>query len=300
MALYAFDGTNDDARDDGKAPSADPEATNVWCFYQNYDAQTRRTGISNVYVPGVGTRFGEIGKIVGGALGVGWLDRINGAYRQLCAAWDSGDTAIDIIGFSRGSAIALDFANKIASDGIQKNGAVIEKTPKIRFLGLWDVVAAFGVANLGFLFSNLNVGHHLELPPNVQFCFHAMALDEKRPSFVVTRVEKGYEVWFRGVHSDVGGGNGNKGLSNITLRWMYRKAVAAGLPVVPDIGDADVKPDCALDPNFFSTVSVTWRDVKGTDTVHYTVAPRPDCNQYPTSCLVETVDFEQKRMMLGA
>jgi hypothetical protein len=122
-------------------------------------------------------------------------------------------------------------------DGIRHNGAVTEAHPAIRFLGVFDVVAAFGVANLGFVFVKTDVGHHLSLPATVEHCFHAMALDEKRPQFAQTRVKNGYEVWFRGVHSDIGGGNDNTGLNNVALRWMYRKALAAGLPVVMDLED---------------------------------------------------------------
>ena len=39
------------------------------------------------------------------------------------------------------------------------------------------------------------------------------------------------EVWFRGVHSDVGGGNGNRGLNWIALNWMYSAAKRCGLPM---------------------------------------------------------------------
>jgi hypothetical protein len=40
-----------------------------------------------------------------------------------------------------------------------------------------------------------------------------------------------HEVWFRGVHSDVGGGNGNRGLNWIALNWMYAAAKRCGLPM---------------------------------------------------------------------
>src|SRR5207248_8955640 len=90
------------------------------------------------------------------------------------------------------------------------------------FSGVWDVVAAFGLANLGN--TALNVGHHLSLPKaNLQYCFHAMALDERRLPFLPTRLSGACEVWFRGVHSDVGGGNGNRGLNDIALKWMMSK-----------------------------------------------------------------------------
>ena len=38
------------------------------------------------------------------------------------------------------------------------------------------------------------------------------------------------EVWFAGVHSNIGGGYDNSQLSNIALSWMMSKAVEAGLP----------------------------------------------------------------------
>ena len=119
-------------------------------------------------------------------------------------------------GFSRGAATTLDFCHCIQERGIRRPGSddVVEPSPKIRFLGVWDVVAAFGLANLGN--TELNIGHHLSLPKsNLQYCFHAMALDERRPSFLPTRLEGACEVWFRGVHSDVGGGNANRGLNDI-------------------------------------------------------------------------------------
>jgi len=305
MALYAFDGTRDDATDSGTDAASLAQTTNVWKFYSAYDANVRPHGISSVYIPGVGTRFGAIGAVVGGAVGAGWLDRIKSTYDTLCGAYASGDQDIDIIGFSRGAAIALDFANKVASSGIKQNGKVIVANPKIRFLGLFDVVAAFGVANLGFVFSKLNVGHHLELPANVEHCFHAISLDERRPQFVVTRVAGAYETWFRGVHSDIGGGNSNTGLNNIALRWMCHKAMLCGLPITSaNITDDSCRPLDAIKPSFFSELSkLTWRDLEAADMLHYTVAEHKVLNDEPCrplvpGCSVETPDFERQRISL--
>ncbi len=41
------------------------------------------------------------------------------------------------------------------------------------------------------------------------------------------------DVWFRGFHSDVGGGNQNEALSSIPLVWMFRRAIDAGIDL-PD------------------------------------------------------------------
>ena len=107
MALYAFDGTWNTAKDD-----EDPhfKNTNVVRFHQAYH---RRSNTNDFYVSGVGTRLDKIGKIFGGVFGLGALPRINEAYDHLCKAWAAGDHTIDIIGFSRGAATTLDFCHKI-------------------------------------------------------------------------------------------------------------------------------------------------------------------------------------------
>ena len=224
MALYAFDGT---WNEDDPNPTGD---TNVVKFTEAY---TR--GVE--YIEGVGTRHGVVGKIFGGLAGAGGKKRIREMYDELCENWKNGDTRIDIIGFSRGAALALHFANVISERGVQLSDTEVVK-PRIRFLGLWDVVASFGMPiDAIFPFHETNVGYKLTAPDNVDRCFHAMALDECRQAFVVTRLNVGNtrdnidEVWFRGVHSDVGGGNKNTQLSNISLKWMLERAADCGLPI---------------------------------------------------------------------
>jgi uncharacterized protein (DUF2235 family) len=305
VALYAFDGTNDDSSGSATDQASVAKSTNVWKFYSAYDGYLRPTGIDSVYVQGVGTKLGLVGKVAGGAFGAGWIDRVEETYSRLCAAYVRGDRTIDIIGFSRGSAIALDFANKVSGNGIRQGSTVVEASPKIRFLGLFDVVAAFGVANLGFAFAEFNPLHHLKMPATVEHCFHAMALDERRPAFAVTRVAGAYETWFRGVHSDIGGGNENVGLNNIALRWMIRKAMLCKLPFTDaNITDGACCPTDRIRPNFFSDLSkLTWRDVAATDLLHYTVAEHKvladePCRNLTPSAPVETEAFERQRISL--
>jgi len=307
MALYAFDGTKDDNTDAPTTWEGVAGDTNIFRFYSAYTGYARSMGIQTSYVPGVGTRFGPIGAIAGGAWGVGWLPRVNETYDALCKNYVAGDQLIDVIGFSRGAATALDFVNKVARDGIQSGGKTIVVRPLIRFLGLFDTVAAFGIANLGFCFAHLNAFHELTLPSNVQNCFHAMSLDERRPSFVNQRVAGAYEVWFRGVHSDIGGGNHNPGLEYVSLRWMFRKAILCGLPITEaNITDSAVHPEARIKPNFFSDASkATWRKVKLADSVHYGVGQHPvledePCNEVPPMCPIETLDFEKTRLVLSA
>jgi hypothetical protein len=296
MALYAFDGTwNKDKTDDDKGLTN----TNVLRFYQSYDNNSTKPNF-NLYVPGVGTRLREIGKLFGGFFGMGELPRINEAYDRLCTAWAAGDHTIDIIGFSRGAATTLDFCHTIQERGIRQPGKddVIEPHPKIRFLGVWDVVAAFGLANLGN--AALNIGHHLSVPrSNLQFCFHALALDERRPSFLPTRLGGAEEVWFRGVHSDIGGGNTNRGLNDIALKWMMSKAKAAGLP----IGDVDIAalhpiPTTAPHPDHKLPLEV--RPIAPVDRCHYTLSPMDGWATPPSTCPVETEADERQAAEMSA
>ena len=294
MALYAFDGTWNSAKDND-----DPQYrnTNVVRFS---DAYRRRSGTNDFYVAGVGTRFGVVGRAIGGVFGAGELTRINEAYDHLCSNWAAGDRVIDVIGFSRGAATTLDFCHCIQERAIRRPGTdvVVEPNPRIRFLGVWDVVAAFGLANLGI--TELNIGHHLSLPKaSLQYCFHAMALDERRPSFLPTRLLGAHEVWFRGVHSDIGGGNGNQGLNDVSMKWMMNKARAAGLPIAAD-DIAALHPDPAARPHVNKDLKLDVRLIAGVDRGHYTVSRLAGLTNLPDTCPIETVADEEQAKELGA
>lgn len=294
MALYAFDGTWNTAK---KEEDPQYKHTNVFRLYEAYG---KHSGTDDLYVQGVGTRWDLVGRIIGGFFGAGELPRLDEAYQHLCKNWAKGDHVIDVVGFSRGAATTLDFCHRIQERGICQPGTdvVVEPTPEIRFLGVWDIVAAFGLANLGN--TTLNVGHHLSLPKaRLQYCFHAMALDERRPSFLPTRLKGAYEVWFRGVHSDIGGGNTNAGLNDITLKWMMSKAKAAKLPIT-DADIAVLKPDPTTAPHFDFKLPLEVRDVSAVDRVHYTVATLDGCTNPPSTCSIETEADEQTARELGA
>ncbi|MCG8508703.1 MAG: DUF2235 domain-containing protein, partial [Rhodospirillales bacterium] len=145
---------------------------------------------------------------------------------------------------------------------------------KIRFLGLWDTVPAMGVPG-----NSVDLGWRLDVPSNVRRSVHAMSLDEWRSTFLLHR-PKGMdrEVWFSGIHGDVGGGNGHVGRTDITLGWMIFQAQAANVPVGTP----------ALAPNSKSAISllgigwtgggalsgplVEWqRSVEKGDLIHITV-----------------------------
>ena len=112
----------------------------------------------------------------------------------------------------------------------------------IKFMGVWDTVAAVGtpvdelteVLNFlwPFKFPNLKLGQY------VKKACHALAIDDERRTFHPvlwdgsteskdsTRIE---QVWFAGVHSNVGGGYPKQGLSLVALCWMMDKAIEQDL-----------------------------------------------------------------------
>jgi hypothetical protein len=296
MAIYAFDGTWNSAKEQDEQH----QNTNVFRFFSAYtkNAPPAKPEIKHVYLPGVGTRLRAIGGgIAGGVWGAGELPRLNEAYDQLCVNWAAGDHVIDIIGFSRGAATTLDFCHIIQTRQIRKPGSdtIVDPNPTINFLGVWDIVAAFGLANLGL--TDLNIGHHLSLPKDsVRFAFHAMAIDERRPSFLPTRIEGAYEVWFRGVHADVGGGNGNLKLNDIALKWMMSKAKAAQLPITA--ADINALSPGLARPGFddlpHRLARLDTRIVRAIDRCHHTIAPMQDCRMPPATCPIETADTEQQ------
>jgi hypothetical protein len=118
----------------------------------------------------------------------------------------------------------------------------------VAFLGVWDTVDAYGFSvdevavSINKWIAPFTVDL-LTLPNNVKAARHALSLDDERASFhPVLWTPLGEEAtprseeqrWFCGVHSDVGGGYKEAGLSNISLAWMMTEATAAGLPLKSD------------------------------------------------------------------
>jgi hypothetical protein len=113
----------------------------------------------------------------------------------------------------------------------------------VAFLGCWDTVGAFVLplrfpnnpwldwivrkwTSLGESLKGNVAFRDLTVAPNVKRAVHCVAIDETRNAFLPTlmntdpRVE---EVWFPGVHADVGGGYVNDGLARVTLRFMVKR-----------------------------------------------------------------------------
>ncbi len=105
----------------------------------------------------------------------------------------------------------------------------------IKAIGVWDTVGALGIPRIGLLQrvglqtnqSKHTSFHDTKLSNCVENAFQALALDETRASFSPSVWEKPEgnkttlrQVWFPGVHSNIGGGYDDQELSNITLAWM--------------------------------------------------------------------------------
>ena len=108
----------------------------------------------------------------------------------------------------------------------------------VQFVGVWDTVGALGIPTRVLAFVDQNdLFYDVEIGTNVKVARHAVAIDEKREDFEPTlwREKEAVsmkQVWFLGVHGDVGGGckpREGKLLSEIPLAWMAREAENHGL-----------------------------------------------------------------------
>jgi len=88
----------------------------------------------------------------------------------------------------------------------------------VEYLGIWDTVKASGVGSVGEV--KWPVTRTLW---NVKRLRHAVSIDEHRApyrEYLVTPRDGFEEVWFSGVHSDVGGTFPKPELSTIALKWV--------------------------------------------------------------------------------
>ncbi len=112
----------------------------------------------------------------------------------------------------------------------------------IDFIGVWDTVAAYGLPidemtrGIDEWVWPLSMPNYT-LDPRVLRARHALSLDDERDTFhpllwdetVEAPVEQGkpvrlQQVWFAGVHSNVGGGYADDSLSYVPLEWMIRES----------------------------------------------------------------------------
>jgi uncharacterized protein (DUF2235 family) len=111
-------------------------------------------------------------------------------------------------------------------------------TIPVTYLGVWDTVKAMGIAR------RAPKWRYTRSVPNARRIRHAVSIDERRRPFseYLVRLDAPdsgepptqtlEEVWFAGVHSDVGGTYpDDPRLSTIALKWMLEGAIAEGMLV---------------------------------------------------------------------
>ncbi|KAB7756281.1 MULTISPECIES: DUF2235 domain-containing protein [Mycobacteriaceae] len=141
--------------------------------------------------------------------------------------------------------------------------------PDIHFIGVWDTVGALGIPLNGLrlvnLFNRRFQFHDTELSTRVHAAFQALAIDEKRGPFRpavwkqapdAPKSQHVEQVWFAGVHCDIGGGYDPPGLSDITLPWMVQRAQRYDLYFDPK---AFTYRDCAYAPEPDATATLASR-----------------------------------------
>ena len=112
----------------------------------------------------------------------------------------------------------------------------------IKFIGVWDTVGSLGIPLHLFQWFNKKKYSFYDttLSSIVKYAYHAISIDENRGNFKPTLWElspnraRDFEQvleqrWFAGVHSNIGGGYPDEGLSDIALKWITEKAADTGL-----------------------------------------------------------------------
>ena len=271
---------------DGTGNQYGAENSNVVRLYWTLSAEDKQIAYYHPGVGTMGARnaLSAVGKwwtrVRGLAFGYGFSDNIADVYAFLMQEFNPGDQVF-IFGFSRGAYIARAVCGVLKMFGLLTPGnealipyilrlyksndprklhiaegfkATFCVECKPHFLGLWDTVSS-----VGWILDPVNVhGGHLPYTatlPDVPILRHAVSIDERRAFFrqnlIHEPVEQGQDlkqVWFAGVHSDVGGSyaEGESGLSKIALRWMLCEAQSAGLVFDPQklVDVLGGKPPC--------------------------------------------------------
>lgn len=189
-----------------------------------------------------------------GATGKAIASIVERAYARFVQDWQRGDL-IYIFGFSRGAAAARLLASKIADKGVakaveitlepkeNKETRVIEQAitdvhfpssekldVEVEFLGVWDTVSALGLRKnfrrfIGKKDDDLFTDDHIA--KNIKRAVHLVAIDETRNVFIPSLMNHKpgvvHEVWFPGVHSDIGGSYKEDDIAKASLFYMFKK-----------------------------------------------------------------------------
>lgn len=241
--VFCFDGTGNEPSD-VRNRKRDESITNIYKLHLLLGGGSKQDGAAtqteggnlqlSYYYPGIGTRE-DLGKapFLGGLLA--WMQKwvnynfapsfgdasriLDDAHRDFLGCNHQPDDKVVIFGFSRGAALARKFASELQRE---RTGL------RISFLGVFDTVAAMnGVHLKGEKTGSKILFENGTLNRNIDKAVHILSLDEDRIPFAPTLINQDLgnpgrilEVWFPGVHTDIGGGNCKDGLSDRALAFM--------------------------------------------------------------------------------
>ena len=294
----------------------------------NYELARKTDDQIVFYDPGVGTGGWEYNEKTGGlsaksdlATGVGLQNNVEDAYRFLMWNYEEDDQ-IYLFGFSRGAFTARSLAGMLHKCGLlgsehrnlveyagklynTKDNAEVVKGFKetfcrpcpVHFIGVWDTVDS-RILNAGKRWADAT------LNPEVSFAYHAIAIDERRKDFPPCPWDESVagpgqvieQVWFAGVHCDVGGWYDERGLSNTALKWMLEKAAACGADIDLD-RLATEYPGDALDEihesygGFWKFRGSRRRSIADDARIHTSVKERIDAGSYDPQNLPSTPNY---------
>jgi len=250
-----------------------------------------------MYENGVGTGTVENDD---GMTGTGTRAHAENVYKWLTENYN-GCNKLFMFGFSRGTLEARIVQGMIHRVGIAKAGFHAEAvkanfdggdadaatfkasekawdtTAEIEFVGFFDAVlrTLYDVSTNAQTSTNLHddiAGFHMQMTSSVKKLAHAIAISEWREThhvgaLVTNTATLAEQVWFAGIHKDVGGGLPATGASRIAAGWILDKAVDAGL-VLPDNWQerdtmaVDYLDDVSSEKSFDALAPSFYRDLK--------------------------------------
>jgi uncharacterized protein (DUF2235 family) len=256
---------------DGTDNEVATDSTNVLRLFRMLERDERQityydAGVGTLVDPAaLSTVRKYLSRRLDAAIGLRVRENVIAAYRFLAQAYQPGDR-IYLFGFSRGAYTVRAVAGLIHFLGLLRpeleNLAIlawaiyaneaqvytvshrfgggnrfhrcfgIVPKPTIHLVGVWDTVSSFG------WIWNFQTLPYTATNPSIENIRHAVAIDERRACFPANlfypREEQRpryKQVWFAGVHADVGGGYPEKEatLAKVPLRWILRETEALGL-----------------------------------------------------------------------
>jgi uncharacterized protein (DUF2235 family) len=177
------------------------------------------------------------------------------AYKQVSASFEKQDRQLGPSRFVGGADSEQDEPLARDDQAAQFARILSVRWPTVKFVGVWDTVASVIVPRPDRLYlPSLEQLAYTQENPSVKIFRQAMSIDERRrmfrlqpwdqpQTFMQNRFSKtnneapqdSLQVWFAGVHSDIGGGYPEKesAIAKYPLLWMIEEAVKCGLAVNP-------------------------------------------------------------------